>query len=149
MPSLLSSQNISGATGSMINHFDTFSQGRSVVIYRESLRTEVSTSEVIFGYGEQQPGAEYNFLEVKQEFPAVVRYIKLKQKNHLDPDMEVRYPESEVIVKVREDAHQYIQAERVTKISVDGLFWTIIGGPKKKLWMGVLPFYYYELKRMA
>lgn len=149
MASFLTSQNISGATGSMINLFDTFSQGRNVTVYRESQRTQVASSETIFGYGEQQPGVEYNFIEVKQDFPAIVRYPKQNQKNKLDPEMEVRYPESEVIIKVRQEAYDYIQSQRVTRVAIDGLFWTMVGGPRKKLWMGVLPFYYYEFKRVA
>ena len=100
----------------------------------------------MFGYGPNQPHNNFTYTEVKQEFPAIIRHLK-EQTNEL-LEVDVRHPEAEVSIKVRQDARDYIENGRTDKFTFDDASWTIVSGPKKKLFL-TLPFYYYELKKIA
>lgn len=151
--SLLTNTQIANLTGTMGSHFDTFS--RAITVYKES-KKEVNTSaeadvslDFLFGYGDDQPNLQdnYTYTEVKQSFNAIIRYGTDQEADLLD-DVNIRYPDGKVRIKVELDCYNYIEDNGTTsKITFDNKNWKIIGEPRAKFFLN-RPMYIYEVQEI-
>ena len=154
MSSLLNTTQISGATGTIKNHFDTFS--RSITVFKESKKQVNTTSEAdvnldfIFGYGDSQPELQnsYSYTQVSQTFNAIIRYGKDQSAELLD-DINIRYPDGETRVKIELDCYNYIQDNGTTeKITFDNKTWKIVGEPRAKFFLN-RPMYILQVQEVV
>lgn len=147
MASLLSSSDISSATGSIGSLFDTFS--RDIVIHKESIKTLLSSTNAIIGYGDNQPNAQYSFTPVNATFPAVVRFTNLNSNGeNFIKGVDARNKDTEVMIKVKTDAMNYIRVGTTEKITIGDRNFNIIEGARFKPYL-TLDFYYFELKEIV
>lgn len=153
MASLLTSSQISSATGTMGDHFDTFS--RSITVHKESKKEVNSTAEAdvnldfVFGYGEEQPELQlnYTYTPVNSAFNALIRYGRDQEADIL-PDAGIRHPEGLVTIKVEQDCYDYIENNGKTeKITFDSKHWKIVSEARAKFYL-TRPMYLYQLQEI-
>jgi hypothetical protein len=154
MASLLSTTQIAGMTGTMKDHFDTFS--RSIVVHKESKKTINAGAEAdinldfVYGYGEEQTELQnnYEYTPVNASFSALIRYGKNQGEDVL-PDVSIRFPEGVVVIKVELDCYNYIKdGGKTEKITFDDKHWKIIGAPRAKFYLS-RPMYLFQIQEIV
>lgn len=125
MASLLSSTEVSAATGVMQDLFDTFS--RPILIYKEPKKiiNQLSTNSLP-GYGEAAIKTNISYIPVSGIFEAKVKYNP-KQELELLPELKSRVSKGVVKIKVEREARDFImQNGRTEKIVIDSKPYNVI-----------------------
>jgi hypothetical protein len=125
MASLLSSTEVSAATGVMQDLFDTFS--RPILIYKEPKKiiNQLSTNSLP-GYGEAAIKTNISYIPVSGIFEAKVKYNP-KQELELLPELKSRVSKGVVKIKVEREARDFIvQNGRTEKIVIDNKPYNVI-----------------------
>ena len=125
MASLLSSTEVSAATGVLQDLFDTFS--RPILIYKEPKKiiNQLSTNSLP-GYGEAAIKTNISYIPVSGTFEAKVKYNP-KQELELLPELKSRVSKGVVKIKVEREARDFIvQNGRTEKIVIDNKPYNVI-----------------------
>jgi len=125
MASLLSSTEVSAATGVMQDLFDTFS--RPILVYKEPKKiiNQLSTNSLP-GYGEAAIKTNISYIPVSGIFEAKVKYNP-KQELELLPELKSRVSKGVVKIKVEREARDFIvQNGRTEKIVIDNKPYNVI-----------------------
>jgi hypothetical protein len=118
MASLISSTEKAVLTGIFSDIFDTFE--RSITVYKEPKKViQQINLDGVFGYGEYSMPANYEYIPVMGEFPAVIRYANDAEYKEVD-DVTSNIPFGHATIKVKQDAREYIKTGKTEKITFDG-----------------------------
>ena len=143
MASLISATEKAVLTGIFGDIFDTFS--RNITIHKEPLKTfrTVDTSNLMYGYGENQLEEQFDYTPVSGVYPAIIRYGT--QKITRGDEINVYFPDSEVTIKVKKEARDFINSGETPKITFDDREFTIDAEEKKQTFLDS-QFYRFKLK---
>ena len=125
MPTLLSTIEVSNATGVMGDLFDTFS--RPILIYKEPKKiiNQVSTNSLP-GYGEAAIKSNITYIPVSGSFDAKIKYNP-KQELELLPELKSRVSKGIVKIRVERPARDFIVNNGKTeKIIIDNKPYNVI-----------------------
>lgn len=145
MPSLISETEKAVLTGIFGDIFDTFQ--RSIVVYKEPIKTIVSVtpSNFVYGFGDSQAEDTYTYTEVTGVYPAVVRYGMQPQELTQNDDIKAFISAGEVTIKVRQDCRDFINLGKTEKIVFDNRTFFLDSDEKKQTFLSS-EFYIYKLK---
>lgn len=144
MPSLISATEKAVLTGIFGDIFDTFA--RSIIVYKEPIKTavpSVSSSNMIYGFGESQGEDTYVYTEVTGVFPAVIRYKE--QGIEENPEINAYISNGEVTIKVKRDCRDFIMTDKTEKIGFDNRTFILDGDERKQMFLDS-EFYIFKLK---
>jgi len=147
MPSLISSNEKQVLTGIFGDIFDTFC--RNIVVIKEPRRIKISNcddSKNIFGFGESQNQAQYNYEPYSGVFPALIHYGDV-QKEKLTPELQSHIFFGPVSIKVRKEARDFINNGQTDKFMVDTRTFILNSNERKQTFLGS-EYYVYELKEV-
>lgn len=147
--SYLSNEEIAFATGHFYSgHWLTFNHER-MIVHREPKKTisNVNTSSY-YGYDKNKSVSD-NVTLVPQSsvFPCIVRHKTDKQENQFIPESMIRVIDGDLRIKIETDAKNYIEAETIKSIELDGQFFNLNSEPFSQNFLG-LRFYYYDLGKV-
>lgn len=147
--SYLSNEEIAFATGHFYSgHWLTFNHER-MIVHREPKKTisNVNTSSY-YGY-DRNKSASDNITLIPQSsvFPCIVRHKTDKQENQFIPESMIRVIDGDLRIKIEVDAKNYIEAETIKSIELDGQFFNLNSEPFSQNFLG-LRFYYYDLGKV-
>jgi hypothetical protein len=151
MSSLVSSAESDSLTKDLNNVFDTFSNNRNIVVWKEPIKQAVIVQTQAqlggFGFGDGQVDQQYTYIPVSGIFPAVIRYADKKHigEAKLLQDTNEFLPIGEVRIKVRPDCYQFIEFGQTDKISFDNRDWYFVGKSQARPFLGTM-YYVYQLK---
>ena len=147
MSSLLTSNEILVATGTLSNHFDTFAIS-NIIIHKEPIATisNVSDAETMYGYENSSNEDNIAYTTVSGIFPAIVTENRKASIQEL-PQLQSRYLKGEIIVKVKQVARDYIKNGKTEMVELsDGRTFNTISDEAVQNYLG-LKFYYFGLER--
>lgn len=147
--SYLSNEEIAFATGHFYSgHWLTFNHER-MIVHREPKKTisNVNTSSY-YGYDKNKSVSD-NITLIPQSsvFPCIVRHKTDKQENQFIPESMIRVIDGDLRIKIETDAKNYIEAETIKSIELDGQFFNLNSEPFSQNFLG-LRFYYYDLGKV-
>jgi len=144
MSSLLSDSQIYSKTGIFARHFDTFSNGRNLIVHKEPKRVIVNSSENIYA-GYQFSSNEDNFIMVPVSgiFP-VIKVDNKNQNSANQPDVQSLSSVNMSRIKVQKDAREFIKNGRNELFEMDGISYNNIGGESVQNFQGLI-YYYFTL----
>jgi hypothetical protein len=150
MPSIVTDTELASLTTDLNNAFDTFSQNRDIVIWKEPKQVPIPPSSAAgasFGFGGGEISQEFTYIPVSGVFKAVVRYASTRKigRTELLQDTNAFVPIGEVKIKVTQDCHSFIGNGKTDKISFDNRDWYFAGEAQACPFMGTL-YYMYQLK---
>lgn len=145
MPSLISDTEKAVLTGIFGDIFDTFQ--RSIVVYKEPIKTavQVNPSNFVYGFGESQAEDAYTYTQVTGVFPAVIRYGNSPQDVTQNTDLNAYISAGEVNIKVRPDCRDFINNGLTEKIVFDDRTFTVDSEERKQMFLNS-EFYIFKLK---
>jgi len=147
--SLLSSSEISVAEANVESMFDTFA--RDIVVHKEPIKVinlgDEDNDNILFGYSDKQPNFSYTNTPVNKTFKAKISYNKL-QTADIVGEVNTRYSEGKCVIKIKQDAFDYINNGKTEKITFDRKSWSMIGNHKVNVFLG-LTYYIYELQEVS
>ncbi len=145
MSSLLSSTEIGGFTGVLLDHFDTFQ--RNITVHKEPLKvvSTINSANSYAGYGESSNTTQFSYVPQSQTFSAMVIYA-----NHQKgiASQVGSFPIGTIKIKVKEDAAKYINNGKTEKIDVDGKSFNAVTSDRVQNYLG-LKFYIYHLEQTS
>ena len=142
MPTLLSSVEISGITGTFEDIFDTFK--RNIVIHKEPTKTVTSTnSGMLYGYGDESNIENYTYTPRSGTYPAKISYVERRSDDPYIRELTSRVENDLVRIKVKEEAKNYISDGITEKITFDSKTFKIAGNEIVKNFLGSEFFIYY------
>jgi hypothetical protein len=145
MAMLLSTGDIHAFSGAFIDHFDTFSDKRDIVVYKEPKKTVIQSADLpMAGYGASSNPENYQLTPVSGVFPAIIRYKRLQKQFPL-PDLQTSINKGTVTIKVQEHARNFINEGKTECIQFDNKSWNVIGTDAVQNYLGV-KYYYYDLE---
>lgn len=142
MPSLLAGQDMFWATGSLFDHFLTFSQ--QIIINKEPKKTisNVSTPSLA-GYSNRRQEISYELTPQSGIMNAIVTYPS--SQNAVDENnLQIRIKEGEVSIKTTGNAKDYILDGKTENILIDDKVYNLTSSYKVQQFLG-LKFYYFKL----
>jgi len=133
-------------SGNFDTVFQTLSNGRTVTVVKEPLKTLVSTpsSNNLFGFGERQTDPTFIYTPVSGIFPAMIIYAS-KHPSPLNPEINVRVYAGPVTIKVQQDCRDYINDGVNKHILADGKTFFLDGEERRQLFLNGT-YYFYNLK---
>lgn len=144
MSSLLSNSQIEAVTGVFARHFDTFSNGRNLIVHKEPKRTIISENENLYaGYSFSSNEDNFILTPVSGVFP-VVKVENKNQNTANQPDLQTLSSISSCRVKVKQDAREFIKNGKNILFDLDGISYNSIGGETVQNFQG-LKYYYFTL----
>ena len=142
MPTLLSSVEISGITGTFEDIFDTFK--RNIVIHKEPKKTVTTVnSGMLYGYGDESNQENYTYTPRSGTYPAKISYVERRSDDPYIRELTSRVENDLVRIKVKEDAKDYISDGITEKITFDSKTFKIAGNEIVKNFLGSEFFIYY------
>jgi hypothetical protein len=144
MPSLISETEKAVLTGIFGDIFDTFQ--RTIVVYKEPIKTQVSVlpANLVYGFGESQTEDAFTYTEVTGVFPAVIRYGGLQETTQ-NSDTNAMIAEGEVSIKVRKDCRDFINGGKTEKFIFDDRTFFLDSEEKKQTFLNS-EFFIFKLK---
>ena len=147
MPSLLSSVEISGITGTFEDIFDTFK--RNIVIHKEPTKTVTTpASGMLYGYGDDSNQENYSYTPRSGTYEAKISYVERRSDDPYVRELTSRIENDLVRIKVKEIAKNYIADGRTEKITFDNKTFKIAGNEIVKNFLGS-EFYIYYLEETS
>lgn len=142
MPSLLQGQDITCFTGSLHDHFLTFSQ--LIVVNKEAKKTisNISTRSLA-GYPAKRQEASYTLTPQSGQFYAHITYNK--NQNLVDENnLQLRTSEGDIWMKTSGEAKDYILDGKTENILVDNKLYNVTSSPEVRKFLG-LDFFVFKL----
>ena len=126
--------------------FQTLSNGRNIIVEKEPIKTLVSLppSSAVFGFGESQQEAIYNYTPVSGIFPAVIMYGH-SFPSPMNPEINVRSLAGPITVKIRQDCRDFIMDGQTRYIIADNIQFIMDGEPRRQLFLNGV-YYFLSLK---
>lgn len=147
MSSFLTSNDVNWLTSDYQRSFDTFSldRTRKIVVFKTPLQSlpNININEYV-GYGNEN---NIQFTVVSGEYPAIIKPNK-KQQTELIDDANIRVYKGEILIKVEENAKNFIDEGKNEKFLVDGMYYNTIADKAIENFFG-LKFYIYGLERTS
>lgn len=143
---LLSNSEKAVFSGCFAEHFDLFA--RNITINKapkETITYNTSTS-FIPGYN-VQPQATITYTPVSGIYPAIVKY-KGNVAEEFSSEPRLSFTRSDVIVKVKRDARDFIKNDKTENFVVDGNTYNVIEEEWVQNYLG-LEYYYFGLRRIT
>lgn len=132
-------------TGALMRHFDTFSEFRNVVIFKEPLQQVYDSGvSVMAGYDSEIGGDQgYTLIPISGVFPCVVINKSPRERGMNEFRFEVDL--NQLKIKVKDDAYNFINSGKNLYFEVDGVAYNEISNVEVQNFLG-LKFYIYSLK---
>ncbi len=144
MPSLIPSGQIEMFTGTLNNHFLTFS--RDIVVFKAPQRLVTqSDTNLYLGYGNESAETNVTYIPVSGVYPAIVTFPKIQSPDKLS-EAKVLLESCFARIKVRQDCRDYIRQGKTEKIIIDGDTYNPNGNGATQHYLG-LKFYYFDLDK--
>lgn len=121
---LISSIELAGLISGFNDIHETFSS--RLAVYKEPIKTAVSIdpTNFLFGFGESQAADAYTYTEVSGVYPATVRYSDPQGVNiDLNTDINSYISNGGCVVKVKQDARDFIMNGKTEKFILDNRTW--------------------------
>ena len=143
MANLLSESEITNITGAFGDVFDTFKV--KLVVFKEPKKvvSDVSTS-FLFGYGEESEETNYSFASVSGIYSGIVMRRPQKTDAVIE-EANIDWPHNKVLIKVEEDARNYINRGKTEKILIDDKDFNIVSSDKLVRFL-TKKYYIFELE---
>ena len=143
MANLLSESEITNITGAFGDVFDTFKV--KLVVFKEPKKvvSDVSTS-FLFGYGEESEETNYSFASVSGIYSGIVMRRPQKTDAVIE-EANIDWPHNKVLIKVEEDARNYINRGKTEKILIDDKDFNIVSRDKLVRFL-TKKYYIFELE---
>ena len=125
MSSLLTTAQIANATGSLGDHFDTFS--RNITIFKAPIAVLSSQSATMYpGYGNiSNYDNIQSYTAVYQVFPAIVRFVG-EQNSDMIQETKTTSPGTALArIKVKQDCKNYIEMGKTEYVLIDDVKFNI------------------------
>jgi len=137
-------------TGLFDNVFQTFSNQRTVVVWKSPIKVAIPFNQEpqgTFGFGNAPVEQEYQYIPVSGVFTAVIRYLGYRHigESEVLQGTNSFLPIGEVKIKVEPSCYQFIESGTTDKISFDNRDWYFAGKPQACPFLGS-QYYMYQLK---
>jgi len=143
--SFLNSEQLNLLTGTFQKHFDQFSTGigNEILIYKEPIKIINTVSSTNFpGYGEDSSSnTEITYQVVSGQFPCVPIYGNVSDKSF--SELHFSLGQNEIMVKVKEDAKNYILDGKTERVIVNEMNYNIASNYKVQNYFGG-KYYYFK-----
>lgn len=123
MANLLSNAERIALSRVMEDSFDTFC--RDIIVHKEPKKVVKPSAAPTFGYGASSAPNGFAYTPVSSTFPAVITYPNMTA----DPiigELHVRIPNGSVMIKVRKDTRNFINAGKTEKITFDDKTFNVV-----------------------
>ncbi len=122
----LNSSQIQGLQDTFKNHFEQFSSGSDnyISVVKSPIKIINNPSEeVLPGYGPENMNVQdITYQPVTGVFPAIIIYPKTLQSNQFG-QLKFNLDENQIMIKVREDAKNYLITDKTERILIDGQYY--------------------------
>lgn len=143
MPSLVAGQDMLWATGTLRDHFDTFSQ--QIIVHKEPKKTVDNTSTpTLHGYSSRRASVSYTSTPVSGIFSAIVNYNRDDQNLTDENGLQIRTPDGELTIKTTGGCKDFIVNGKTKNIEIDGKTFNLTSSYKVQKFFG-LDYYYFTL----
>ena len=133
-------------TGALRDHFDTFSNWRTIIVNKEPTKTVINQENSLFGYGEQSVNDNYTLTPVSGSFPCIViNTLKANEADIFNKSTKTRETSNELKVKVKWDAKEFIVNGKTVNVIVDENIYNISSNFEVQNYLG-LKYYYFNLQ---
>lgn len=146
MSTLLSTSEIGEFVSDIQDHFDTFSQFHTVVVIKPPLKQIIDINDQQFnGFGLQNN--EDNFINIPQSgvWNCMTYTPNQWEDDYFGPSPNILV-KGDLVIKVEEEANNYINNGKTDFLIVDNENYTIEGGGMPVTY-GTQQYFYYTLKR--
>lgn len=137
-------------TGAFANHFDTFARNRRfITIFKEPQKTFVGpeSNYSFAGYDSSVNLSNYILTPVSGVYSAHILYdYKDESLDSLNPEINVKYPNNVLRVKVERDAKDYLLNGKTESVLIDNQLYNEFSQYKVQNFFG-LEYYYFEFKQ--
>ena len=131
-------------TGAFGNHFDTFSDGVNITVFKEPIQViGTPIDDNYAGYENSNPSITY--IPVSGVFPAI-KVFKKGGDDSYSIQTKVRNPEQIIRIKVKPDARDYIENGKNDCIMLNGNKYNDISTSDTQNFFGLV-YYYYDLQK--
>ena len=145
MASLLTSNDISGFTGVLEDHFDTFS--KNIIIHKEPIKQIDNVAATNYaGYNESSNATNFTFVPVSGIYPAIVNYFNDQESEAIPELGGISVGKGVVRIKVKDDAKDFIKKGKTERIDIDEDSFNAITDEKVQNYLGS-KYYVYYLER--
>lgn len=145
---IFNAETINLFSGVFGNHFDSFSSGRQITIFKEPVKNIINTNDnIYYGYEQGSQQLNYTTTPVSGVYPAIIQYNK-NQKTELIDNLNIRYLKGDVTIKVKEDAAAFIDNGKTENILVDNQYFNLISDRASQNYLG-LKYFYYGLEKTS
>lgn len=148
MSSLLTSSQISNATGALSDHFDTFS--RNVIVFKAPAAVLSSFNATVYpGYGNiSNDNNIQQYVATYQTFPALVRFVG-EQNSDMITELKTTSPGAALArIKVKLDCKNYIENGKTEYILIDDVKFNLYSEVAIRNFLG-LRYYEYWLSQTS
>jgi hypothetical protein len=145
MSNLLLASQVYGLTGLLSSHFDTFSSGKNLFVFKEPKKTIISNTASIYNGYPNSNEPNFTLTPVSGIFPCT----RVHQRDAPGKSIEqihVNILDGETRVKVREDARNFIRSGRNESFELEGITYREAVEETPQNFFG-LKFYYFTLKK--
>jgi hypothetical protein len=147
MGELLSTTDKANFQASYLDIFETFK--KEIVVHKEPIKKvdKTNSESTLPGYNESSNITNYTFIPVSQAFYALIRY-NAKQETRVADEVGVQIPEGQVVIKVKQDARDYIMNGKTEKITFDGKSFNLITRDAVRDYFG-MKIYVFSLEEIV
>lgn len=148
MANLLTTTELSSFENAIQDHFDTFSSLHSMVVIKEPLKQIVNENTNPYaGYDSSSSLNNFIFIPISGVFPCMVFSSSKDISNALMTQIPMEFQKADKIVKVKEDAKNYLENGQVEQIILDNneVFTLQSKGFAKNY--GNVNYYYFAIKK--
>ena len=141
MPSLIPQADISGFTGALADHFDTFK--REIIVYKEPQRVVNSGpfDSVLAGY-EDSSSTNVSYVPVSGVYSGLVVYEDEQDTRYVNM-LNSNVNKGVIKIKVEKDARDFIKNGKTERIEVDEKSFNTISDDKIQNYIGLNYYIFY------
>tara|TARA_R100000008_G_C3586613_1_gene172937 strand:- start:1873 stop:2313 length:441 start_codon:yes stop_codon:yes gene_type:complete len=141
MPSLIPQADISGFTGALADHFDTFK--REIVVYKEPQRVVNSGpfDSVLAGY-EDSSSTNISYVPVSGVYSGLIVYEDEQDTRYVNM-LNSNVNKGVIKIKVEKNARDFIKNGKTERIEVDEKSFNTISNDKIQSYLGLNYYIFY------
>lgn len=146
MSLLISSTELASFVSGVRDHFQTFAQFHLLTVIKEPIKTIIDNNDSEYnGYGASANPANFTLTPQSGQYRCMTHFPDNWKDDEFVPipDIILR---GDLVIKVEQDASDYIMKGKTNFFIVDNENYTFEGGPLPKSY-GTQNYYYYSLKR--
>jgi hypothetical protein len=147
MSELLSATDKANFQTSILDIFDTFQ--KAIKIHKEAIRkiVTVNSDSTLPGYNESSDITNYELTPVSKDFYALVNYNR-RQETGVADEVGIVIPEGQVMIKVQQEARDYIMNGKTERIEFDGKSFNLISRDSVRDYFG-MKIYIFVLEEVV